>query len=392
MIGMDIIHGTIVLYDRIIEDGFVNVENGLIVGHGPMSDYVSSQRASFNAQGAIVLPGFIDQHIHGAYGHDAMDQSQQALHEIAKGLPKEGTTSFLATTMTQSETAIIDACDHIQRYMREPLGEHEAEILGIHLEGPFISPKHVGAQNPKYVKEPSIELLERFWDASKGTLKLMTYAPEQATLEFTDALDAYHIVPSCGHTDATYGDVVAHMDHGLCNMTHLYNAMLPHHHRSGSPVTAALRYPQLKAELIADGIHIAPEVLEMTVFVKGNDNIIIITDAMRAKGLEDGVYDLGGQTVYKKGNECRLENGVLAGSVGMMNQEAYRIKSLTDCSWNDLAKMTSANSAKQLRVFDRKGSIEVGKDADIVVCTSELEVLLTLCKGQVSYQKEKNTN
>lgn len=382
---MLIINGKLFLEDRIIDNGYIKIEKDKIISLGEM-EFAPKCDNVIDAKGMNVMPGFIDQHIHGANGADHMDATQEALNTIASFLPKEGTTSYLATTMTQSVDNVNKSLKEITKYVKENDQQGEAEILGVHLEGPFISEKHVGAQNPNYVLKPTIEAFDEFWNTSEKMVKLVTYAPEEAEKGFTNHLRELNVVPSIGHTDSYYDDVMAMIPEGLSNLTHFHNAMTPHHHRNPGVVTAGFVSDELKAELIVDGIHLNPHVVDATYRIKGADNIIAITDAMRAKGLPDGKYDLGGQDVFKKGMECRIENGALAGSVAEMDFVVRNLKEFTSCSMQDLVKMSSSNSAKQLQVFDRKGSLTAGKDADIVIVNDNIEVQKTICRGVLAYE------
>ena len=383
---MLIINGKLYLEDRVIEKGYIKIENDKIISLGEM-EFAPKDQNVLDAKGMNVLPGFIDQHIHGANGADHMDATQDALKTIASFLPKEGTTSYLATTMTQSIENVNKSLNEIRDYVKNDNPKGEAEILGIHLEGPFISKLHVGAQNPNYVLKPTIEAFNNFWKESDHLIKLITYAPEESETGFTNRLREVGVIPSAGHTDASYEDIMERIPEGLSNLTHFHNAMTPHHHRNPGVVTAGFVSDALKAELIVDGIHLNPYVVNASVKIKGADNIIAITDAMRAKGLPDGEYDLGGQNVIKKGIECRLESGTLAGSVAEMDFVVRNLKDFTGASMSDLVKMSSSNAAKHLEVFDRKGSLTAGKDADIVIVNDNIEVQTTICRGVLGYQK-----
>lgn len=384
--NMLIINGKLFLEETIIENGYVHIKDDKIISVGDMK-YVPIDDKVIDAKGHNVLPGFIDQHIHGANGADNMDATEEAVATIARFLPKEGTTAYLATTMTQSVENINKSLHAIVDYADNNNPPGEAEIIGIHLEGPFISKERVGAQNPNYIQIPTKEAFDIFWKESNGFIKIITYAPEEAEDGFTSYLREHKVIPSAGHTDAYYDEIIKEIPEGLCNLTHFHNAMTPHHHRNPGAVTAGFVYPALKAELIVDGIHLAPAVVNATFKIKGADNIILITDAMRAKGLEDGEYDLGGQNVVKKGIEARLDNGSLAGSVAEMNFVVNNMQRFTDATISELLKMSSSNSAKHLQVFDRKGSLTVGKDADIVIVNDDINILTTICRGKVGYQR-----
>lgn len=384
---MLLINGEIYLENRVIRKGYILIAEDKIVSLGEMKYVPAYDGDVIDVSGNKVLPGFIDQHIHGANGADVMDATIEANEIMAHFLPKEGTTSYLATTMTQSEEAIGRAIKSVVTYMEEQNEAGSAEILGIHLEGPFISTKHIGAQNPAFVAVPRIDDFDHYYQMAKGAIKLVTYAPEEAEAGFTNYLSSLQVVPSAGHTDATFKVIEANRQEGLCNLTHFHNAMTPHHHRTPGVVSAGFFYDDLKAEMICDGIHLNLDTIKTTYKIKGRTGIILITDAMRAKGLPDGVYDLGGQEVHKIGNEARLADGTLAGSVVRMYEALKNVKEHVTSDFTDLMYMSSINSAKQLSVFDRKGSIAIHKDADLVVLTEDVEVVLTICRGKIGYQK-----
>lgn len=383
---MLIINGKIYTETRTIDSGYLQIKDDKIVAFGSM-DHVVSDDVILDAKGKMIIPGFIDQHIHGAFGSDHMDATHDALHTITGFLPKEGTTSYLPTTMTQSVEAIDDALRAIVAYKQAHNEPGESEMLGIHLEGPFISPHHVGAQNPEFVQKPTIEAFNHYWDVAEGMIKLITFAPEEAEEGFIDHICSHGVVASAGHTDSGYDQIMNAAKEGLTNLTHFHNAMLPHHHRKPGAVTAGFVNDALKAELIVDGIHVAEASVYATYKIKGSDGIIGITDSMRAKGLPDGKYDLGGQDVFKEGIECRLASGALAGSVAEMDFVARNLHKFTGCTIEELIKMTSTNSAKQLGVYGRKGSIAIGKDADLVILDESLVIDTTICRGSVAYQR-----
>ena len=384
---MLITNGKVYLKDCIIENGYVLIEGDKIVDLGSMDLVPTHSGEVIDAQGRNVIPGFIDQHIHGAFGADNMDGTEEAVSTIARFIPQEGTTSYLATTMTQSIENVSKALSTIAEYADNHNKPGEAEIVGIHLEGPFISKKHVGAQNPAFVLKPNVADFDTFYAAAKGKIRMITYAPEEADKGFTSYLRSKNVIPSAGHTDSYYDDIMNEIPQGLSNLTHFHNAMTPHHHRNPGAVTAGFVSPVLKAELIVDGVHVHPNSVKATVQIKGADNVIAITDAMRAKGLPDGKYDLGGQEVTKIGKECRIETGSLAGSVAEMDFVVRNLKEFTGASMEDLIKMSSYNSALHLGINDRKGSIGVGLDADIVIVDEDINVYNTICRGVLAYTK-----
>ncbi|ERJ13677.1 N-acetylglucosamine-6-phosphate deacetylase [Haloplasma contractile] len=368
-------------------DGFK--EGNLRINEGKIDElfcHDTSDFITFNGP-VMVIPGFIDQHIHGAGNKDTMDGTNEAIRIIAKTIAKEGTTSFLATTMTQSKEAINQALKTVSNYM-DQASIDGAEVLGVHLEGPFINKEACGAQPVEHIITPTVEQFKRFQDIAKGSIKMVTIAPEvDGAHELIKHLHENQVVASIGHTVATYNDVVKAIRSGARNVTHCYNAMTPLHHREPGVVGATFLHDELKAELIADGIHVCKESVNILYKNKMKDGIILITDAMRAKGLGDGTYDLGGQKVEVNGHEARLGNGTLAGSVLEYATGVKNMMHFTDTTIEDVSIMASQNPAKQIGVFDRKGSIEEGKDADLVILDQDYNVLMTICRGHIVYSK-----
>lgn len=369
-----------------IDSGSIQVEAGRIIHISERFIGGADQVIDANEEDWTVLPGFIDVHIHGANGHDVMDATSEALQGIAEQLPKEGTTSFLATTMTQSAEAINKAVSTVGSFVEKQTEGIHAEVLGVHLEGPFISPKKVGAQPVEHVIPPSIEKFQQWQNESRNNIKLVTLAPEvDGGMELIQDVCRQGAVASIGHSNATYEQVNEAVKHGARHVTHLYNQMSPLHHREPGVVGAAFSNDQLKVEMIADHIHVHPEALKLAYQFTGQDRTILITDAMRAKCLPEGSYDLGGQDVEVKNKEARLESGALAGSILTLEEAAKNMKKNNDLSYKELAAITSANAARQLNVFDRKGSIAEGKDADLVVLDQEDRVVMTICKGTIAF-------
>ena len=318
-----------------------------------------------------------------------MDGDEAAVAKIARYLPQEGTTSFLATTLTQSPEKIQRAIDCGSQFMGHEASDKGAEMLGFHLEGPFIHPDQAGAQPLAYIQEPSLKLIQQWFGEELKQLKVVTLAPERdREYEVIRQLALQGVLVSAGHTTATNQEIAEAIQHGLTHLTHYGNAMSGLHHREIGVVGAGLLNEQLFCEVIADDIHLSEAMLELMLKVIGPDRLILITDSMRAKGLPDGTYTLAEQQVNVVGAKATLANGTLAGSVLKMNDGVKRIQALTNGSLLDVMKMSSVNAAKRLGVYDRKGSIEIGKDADIVLVNDDFDVNFTFCMGRMSYAND----
>lgn len=337
-------------------------------------------------KGAIVVPGFVDQHIHGAGGSDGMDGTLEDLDTIATTVAGEGTTSFLVTTMTQSPENILKALSAVKAY-REQNKPTGARVAGVHLEGPFIAKSHKGAQPEQYVKEPNVEVFKAYNEASGNSIKIVTLAPETAGAEeFIRYLTSENIVSSIGHTSATCEDIKKAIGMGASNVTHTYNAQTALHHREIGTVGSAMLFDELNCELIADTIHVSVPAMQLLVKNKPLDKLSLITDAMRAKGLPDGVSELGGQTVYVNGGEARLADGTLAGSVLKMNRAVENMVKKVGVPFTQAVDYATKNPAKMLGIDDVTGSIRVGKKADFAVLNENYDVVLTVRDGNVIYK------
>jgi N-acetylglucosamine-6-phosphate deacetylase len=385
-----IINASIHCESSIIKNGYILLERNKIKQFGRMSELPENCEAQIIdlQHNGNVFPGFIDLHIHGADGADAMDGTSEALHKIARKVPKEGTTSFLATTMTQSNELIENALANVEQYMKYSNEAGEAEIIGVHLEGPFINKKKTGAQPKEYIVQPGVEEFKKLQTVAGGHIRLVTLAPEvEGSLELIKYLSSNSVVASLGHTAATFEEVEIAVEAGATHVTHLFNAMTGLDHREPGLAAAAMIFDDLKVELISDGIHVHPKMINLAVKVKGSEKIILVTDAMCAKGLQDGEYALGGQKVFVKGREARLADGTLAGSVLLMSEAIRNVSNFTGLPLEEVVKFASETPAKQLGIFNRKGSIALGKDADITVMDDHFNVLLTICRGKIAFQK-----
>lgn len=376
-----IANGRIYTENETIEQGYILIENGKIIQIAE-GEY-QGDLTTIDVKGQHVLPGFIDIHMHGDYGEDAMDASFEGLKHLSESLLSEGTTSFLATTMTQSDENIIKALKNIVDYQEQQDSLNAASIVGIHLEGPFISEYKVGAQNPAYVQRPSVEKVQQFQEIANNQIKVMTFAPEVEGADETLSTLHDQINFSIGHTVATFDEVNEAVAQGAKHVTHLYNAGTPFEHRNPGLSGAAWLNDDLSTESIVDGIHSHPASVKIAYKQKGNKRFFLITDAMRAKGMPDGEYDLGGQNVVVKGSEARLASGALAGSILKMNEGLKNLIAYTGASLDDLWRVTSLNQAIALKIEGDKGSIAIGKDADIVVVDDDIQVLTTIKSGKV---------
>ncbi|WP_339226592.1 N-acetylglucosamine-6-phosphate deacetylase [Oceanobacillus sp. FSL K6-2867] len=375
------------LEDRVISNAGIYIENHRIhsIHEGnELPDDLDQHAHIIDATGLNAVPGFIDGHIHGANGADTMDATETALDKIASLLPMEGTTSFLATTITQAHDNISKALENAARYSNKP---GQAELIGIHLEGPFVEETKAGAQPREYIIKPDLEQFKKWQSQSGGNIKTITMAPEHDEEGFfISHLAQAGVNVSAGHTDCGFAGIKKAVAQGVSQLTHLCNAMNGIHHRDIGAVGAAFQLKELHAELIADGIHVDPEMLQLIYNNMGSERIILITDAMRAKGLPDGDYELGGQPVKVENGRAVLEDGTLAGSILKMHEGAKQMLKLAGVSIRDIVQMASVNPAKQIGIYDRKGSISHGKDADILLVDDELNIKFTICRGKISFQ------
>jgi len=331
-------------------------------------------------QNAIVVPAFIDVHVHGADGADFMDGTLSAYETVDGALAKEGTARYLATTMTQSEDKILKTLEAAAKFSKRSNG-----FCGVHLEGPFISPEYAGAQPLDYIKNPDVLLFKKFYGAADGVIKNLTLAPERdGALNFIRYLKMTGVGVSLGHTHATNLQIESAMLAGADKITHTFNAQSGIHHREIGTAGSALLYDGLYCELICDGLHLSYPAVKLLLKCKPREKVILITDSMRAKGLEDGVSELGGQTVYVKDGQARLEDGTLAGSVLKMNEAVKNLVEKVGVPIETAIDFASCNPAKYLGLDDC-GSIKINNRADFTVLGDDFKVLYTIRDGAIIY-------
>lgn len=387
-----ILTGTVCIGEELREDQYVLIEGEKIKEVGPVSNMPTSFSGEVLSypKTMTIVPGFIDEHIHGAGGADAMDATPDALNKIAQHLVKEGTTAFLATTMTQSKQAIEAALKNAGEFIHSTENRTgQAEIIGIHLEGPFIHPKRKGAQPEEFILLPSPSQFDEWQELAQNTIRIVTLAPDQENgIALVKHLAEHGVIASIGHSDANFQDVVAAVEAGASHVTHLFNGMRGLHHREPGTAGGALLLKELTVELIADGIHVHPKMIDLVFRLKDLDHAVLITDSMRAKWLPDGESELGGQKVFVSDVKATLEDGTLAGSILKLNQGVKHVMKFANLTLPEVVKLVTMNPAKELGLHHRKGSIEAGKDADLVVLNEKYDPILTICRGGIAFKGE----
>jgi len=367
-----------------LHDVGILIRDGVIESIGPRSSQsLPSGAQEILATDQIAAPGFIDVHIHGAGGHDVMEGTEQALQAVSSLIGSHGTTAFVATTVTADPNAICKSSEAIARYIgrQHATSRPGAEVLGIHFEGPFISPVRRGVHPPEWIKLPSAELLERFIAASQGHALILTIAPELlGAMPCIDAARKAGMVVGMGHTDATYEQTRAGLLRGAHHAIHTYNAMRPFSHRDAGVIGAVLTSPEISAELIADGIHVDEVAMRVLLQAKGSSGVILISDGISATGMPDGKYILGGFEITVSGGVCRNIEGKLAGSTLTLDRALRNIVKV-GASLGDALQMLTLNPAKLLGIEHKKGVLHPNADADIVLLRPNLEVAQVFARG-----------
>jgi N-acetylglucosamine-6-phosphate deacetylase len=385
------IHASLILTpDEEITDAVILVEGSRITAVGHRDEIrVPAGAIDYVAAGMTVVPGFVDLHIHGAGGHDVMEANANALDRITSTVARHGTTSIVATTVTAPIDETCRSLEGIASYIRshenpeEPSGDRPlaAEILGIHLEGPFISKARRGVHPPEAIARASIETLNRLLEASDGLVRILTIAPElPGAMELIESAVAAKIIVALGHTDADYDQARAAIHAGARHAVHMFNAMRPFTHRDPGVVGAILTDPEVTAEVIADGVHVAGPAIQVLIGVKGFDAVLLTSDGIAATGMPDGNYRLGNFEVTVKDGVCRNAEGKLAGSTLTLDRALRNVVAL-GVSLKDAVRMATVLPARRLGLAGKKGIIAVGADADLVALTPELHVAGVMTRG-----------
>jgi N-acetylglucosamine-6-phosphate deacetylase len=370
-----------------LSDAAILIRDGVIETIGPRSGVsLPAGAREVYAPDKIATPGFIDVHIHGAGGHDVMEATHDALRTVSKTLAAGGTTSFLATTVTANPDTICRSAEGIANYiaLQYQAEDSHAEVLGIHFEGPFISPARPGVHPLEWIRLPSADLLSKLIQAARGHAQLLTLAPELlGAMPCIDAARNAGLVVGMGHTDATYEQARAAIAHGVHHAVHVYNAMRPFSHRDSGVIGAVLTSPEVTAELIADGVHVEDTAMKMLLQAKGPGGVILISDGLSATGMPDGKYVLGEMEVTVSGGVCRNSEGKLAGSTLTLDRALRNIVNL-GVPLADALRMLTWNPAKLLGIEFKKGSLRPGADADILLLGQGLQVAQVFTRGLAS--------
>lgn len=395
-------NGRVITPESIVENGVVISYDGRLMYVGAEADMPAvitvgndtvstAQLPEIDVHGHYIAPGFMDIHIHGGGGADTMHATTEALQTIASTHAAHGTTGLLATTMTATHEAIVAAANAVKLAMTASTAPDwpGSQILGIHVEGPYIHPDMIGAQNPAYVRPASIQELQELYDVLGDGFRLITLAPEQPGAEPAIRwLTARGIAVAMGHTAATHEQALAGIAQGITQATHSFNAMTGLHHREPGVVGTLLTERSLLGQLIADGIHVHPTVMKLLYEAKGAQGVCLITDAMEAMGMPDGRYDLGGLPVVLKDRQCRLESGSLAGSVLAMDEAVARMVFDIGADIVSAVRMASLTPAESIGMEQDRGSLTLGKVSDVVLLDDTLHCVATYVGGVPKYRRD----
>jgi len=376
----------VVLEQSIVDLGWVVVQNEQIIAIGSADDVLPElpdNTLKLDGAGGYLVPGFIDIHVHGGAGEDFMTAKREQLDAITRFHMENGTTAMLATTVTGSYEQLSEVLEAVKQYQSNSMPN--TQLIGVHLEGPFVNPKWKGAQNESYMIQPQLPWLESWIEHYPGIIKMQTLAPEiEGAAAYVRALTEQGIVAACGHTDAKYEEVQEAVRNGLSHAVHTFNAMRALHHREPGTVGAVLTTPGITAEVIADGEHVHPVAIKLILQAKGADGVVLITDAMSAAGMPDGEYLLGELPVVVANNIARLKDGgSLAGSTLTMIRGYKFLMNEVGVSIVEASRIASLNPAKVIGIEDQYGSIKTGKRADLLLLNEQFDIKSVIIGGSV---------
>ena len=387
---MRTITGEIVTPDGVLSGGALTIDDSGTIAEVAASRTSSPRSGDLEAADFLVLPGFVDVHVHGGGGADFMHGTADAARQIARTHARFGTTSLLATTLTASREATDAAISAVRSVIEAGPSDGEARVLGIHLEGPYICLAKRGAQPAAFVRPPDAQEFARWLKLGWGIIRKITLAPEIAGAEEVIRLAASkNITASLGHTNATAAEVEAAIGWGVTSATHVFHAMTGLHHREPGAAGASLARPEVVCEVIADGVHLAPLVVRLVAAAKGPHGVVLITDAIEGAAMPDGQYTLGGVPVFVQNGTAAFADGTLAGSVLTMNAAFTNLRRFAPAvSLPDAARMSSGNALRQTGLDSERGAIAPGLAADLVVLDPETgEVEATLVGGKMAYRR-----
>lgn len=378
--------GEVYTSQKILKDATIKIDNQVLT---KVSDQTHKNQTHTNKDhqvidlsGYKVLPGLFDLHIHGVNGHDTLDGSFHALNEMSIYLAKYGVTSFLAATVTADKTKIHNAVENVADSMDK--GLDGATLWGSYVEGPYITPEYKGAHPDNFIRELDMNEIERIIKRSRETVKVLALAPEKKNAsKVISYLKSKGIKIALGHSNATYAEATKAIENGADIAVHTFNGMRGLHHREPGLVGAVLNNDNIKAEIIADGVHVDIPVMQILKRCKSKEDIILVTDCMRAGGLEDGEYNLGELKVWVKDNVARVESGSLAGSTLRLIDGVKNMVEKAKTPLQDAVNMASLNPARTLNLDKTVGSIEEGKWADIIAIDDNYNVVFTMVNGKI---------
>ena len=376
--------GTVVTPFELISHGQVEIAGGRVLYAGPRRH---PHGEVFDHGDDLICPGLVDIHVHGRAGYDAMDDAPEAMNGISGYLAAGGVTAFLATTQTTSRKDLLESVKRIVEAAETGLGG--ARLLGLHLEGPYLSEERRGAQHVDAIRAPDTEELRELHAAAGGLLRIVTLAPEApGALGAITWLTDHGIVASAGHTDADYDTALAAFGHGLSHVSHLYNGMRGLHHREPGIIGAALTDGRVSVELIADGLHVHPAALRLAALCKGPAKTVLVSDSIKPAGLPDGEYTYGGRRMMLRDGIVRLPDGVIAGSSIRLNDAVRVMVEEAGFSVSEAVQMASNTPARVLRLTPGKGRLAEGSDADVTIMDWRFNVKETIVGGDTVYRSD----
>jgi N-acetylglucosamine-6-phosphate deacetylase len=379
-----IVNGNVYTPDQVLAPGTVLIEGGSIVGVGSADALTGPLGAEvIDAKGMAVVPGFIDLHLHGLMGHDAMGPD---LAQVIRDLPAFGVTAFLGTTLTLPHDETLTALEAMADVLDRP--SSGAQCVGIHLEGPFLSPTRPGMATSDWFEPLTWESFQAFQRAARGHIRLLTFAPEAGeAMACIPHLIEMGVVPATGHSNATFEQVAQAVQLGLSHATHTFNAMPPLHHRQPGVVGAVMYFDQIVAELIADGVHVHPAVMAILLRIKGVDRVALVSDAAPLAGLPDGEYEWEHKPVFIRDGSCRLADGTLASAHALLDTGVRNLVELVRLPLKQALVPATRVPAGVLGLC--KGRLAPGYDADVVLLDSDMRPVLTVVRGETVFEAKE---